>query len=68
TKNGSATQVEFNDLSNIFNRVPAIAPDTANDFSGASENELIKYGYIVDNTLEVPDTSSEKELGANIIG
>ncbi len=68
TKNGSATQVEFNDLSNIFNRVPAIAPDTANDFSGASENELIKYGYIVDNALEVPDTSSEKELGANIIG
>ena len=68
TRDGSSTSVEFNDLGNIFNRIPAVGPDTMNDFPTSSKDERIKYGFVVDNTLEVPDTSSESELGANIIG
>ena len=68
TKNGSDTSVEFNDLSNVFNRVLSIAPDTSNDFTSATDNEKIKNAFVCDNTLEIPDLSSDQELGQNIIG
>ena len=67
-KDGANTTVEFNDLGNIFNRVMSIAPDTANDFTSATETEKIINCYICDNDLEVPNITSDQELGTQIIG
>lgn len=67
SKDGSNTSVEFSDLGNLFNRGGNIAPDTANDFTTASETEKIFNGYITDNDLEVPDITSDEELGQNLI-
>lgn len=68
TKDGSNTSVEFNDLGNIFNRCMSIAPDTANEFTSATESEKIKNGYILDDDLEVPDITSDNEIGQFLIG
>lgn len=67
TKDGERTEVEFNDLGNIFNRVGAIAPNTASDFTPGS-SEIVSVGYIVDNDTETPDPASELGLGSNLIG
>lgn len=67
SKDGSNTTVQINDLGNIFNRVPAVAPDTAEDYVEGSL-ELAKYGYVLDNDTETPDATSELELGNNLIG
>lgn len=68
SKDGTNSSVEFNDLGNIFNRVMSVAPDSANEFTSASETEKIFNAYICDNDLEVPDITSDKELGSQIIG
>jgi len=68
TTDGTNSTVEFNDLSNIFNRVMSIAPDAALDFTSALDTEKILNAYVCDDSLEVPDTSSDAELGSNIIG
>jgi hypothetical protein len=67
TKDGANTVVQINDLGNIFNRVPAVAPDDASDYV-AGALEIAKYGYVLDNDTETPDASSELELGNNLIG
>lgn len=67
TKNESGASLQFNDLSGVFNRVPSIAPNTANDFSAATDDETTKYGFIVDNDSLTPDNSNN-ELGNNLIG
>lgn len=67
-KDGVNTSVEFNDLGNIYNRTGAISPDIANEFTSADETEKIFNGYIVDDNLEVPDITSDQELGQNLIG
>jgi hypothetical protein len=67
SKDGSGTEVEFNDLGNLFNRVPAIAPDATPDYSQGSLDVVI-WGYIVDNETETPDPTSESGLGTNLIG
>lgn len=66
----SQTQVEvtLSDLGNIFNRVPSIAPNTANDWASASDDEKLQFGYILDNNTYTPDTSSEEGLGSILIG
>lgn len=68
TKDGESTIVNFNDLGNIFNRVPSIASDLADDYATALESDVAKWGYIVDNDTNTPDPSSEDELGNNLIG
>lgn len=65
---GANSVVEFNDLANIFNRVMSIAPDAASAFTSATDTEKIFNTYVCDDDLEVPDTSSDQELGSNIIG
>jgi hypothetical protein len=67
SKTGDTTSVQINDLGNVFTRVPAIAPDTAADYSVGSE-DLDRYGYVLDNDTETPDTTSEDELGTILIG
>lgn len=67
-KSSTGTTIEVSDLGNMFNRCAGIAQNTTNDFGSASDTERLLYGFIVDNTLFVPDTSSETELGSNLIG
>ena len=68
TKNGSNTSLEFNDLGNVFNRVLSIAPDSANDFTIATDNEKLINSYILDDDLEIPETSNDDFLGTGLIG
>ena len=68
TLDGSSTVLEFNDFGNIYNRVMSITPNTANDFTSATASEKIKNAYVLDNDLEVPDITSDQELGSIIIG
>lgn len=68
TTDGTNSTVEFNDLSNVFNRVMSIAPDSALDFTSALDTEKLLNAYVCDDSLEVPDTSSDAELGSNIVG
>ena len=67
-KNGFDTDVQFVDLSNVYNRVPAIAPNTALDYSSGISDDIVRWGYIVDNDTETPDVTSEMQLGNNLIG
>ena len=64
-KSNNEVEIEINDLGNIFNRVANWSNTTANNFAGASNDEKIFNGYWVDNTKEVPDTTSEKEKNQN---
>ena len=68
TKNGASVDLEISDLGNIWNRVCNIAANTSLVFGSADQNEKMLNGYIVDTSLEVPDTSSEKEWGTNLLG
>lgn len=67
-KDGADVRATFIDLGNVFNRVMSIAPDAANDFTGASDDEKIRNGYIVDNDLEIPDVTDDKNIFTQIIG
>ena len=68
TTDGDNMGIEINDLGNIFNRVPSIAPNATPDWNSATDAEELLYGWIVDNESEIPDTTSEEVLGSNIIG
>lgn len=67
SKDGSDTEIEFNDLGNIFNRVPAICPDVTADYIEGTE-DVVRWGFITDNESETPDPESETGLGTNLIG
>ena len=62
------SEIQVSDIGNIFNRVPAIAPDSAVDYSLQVQNDLVRWGYIVDNETLTPDVASEDNLGNNLIG
>lgn len=62
------TSVSFSDLSNQFNRVGAITPDDADEFTVATDDAKIFNGYIVDNDTELPDNSSDDQWNTNLIG
>jgi hypothetical protein len=67
-RDGRDMRIEFNDLGNVFNRVPSIAPDDAEEFIDAEAEEKLFNGYVCDNDLGVPNPSSDKEIGTQIIG
>jgi hypothetical protein len=67
SKDSENTSIEFNDLGNLFNRVPSICPDSTNDYI-EGESDVAKYGFIVDDLSETADPSSEIGLGTNLIG
>lgn len=50
TVTGSRVNIELTDLGNIFNRSTIITPNTAADFSAATEDEKLKFGYITDTS------------------
>lgn len=66
-KDESNCTIQINDLSGVFNRVPAIAPNTLVDLNTSSLDQIAKYGFIVDNINETPD-NTETYLGSNLIG
>lgn len=67
-KSMTESEVVMNDLGNIFNRCPTIAPITSLAFTTASDDEKLKYGYILDNETKTPDITSEEGLGSHLIG
>lgn len=67
-KNGYDTDVTFVDLANVYNRVPAIAPNDTQDYSAGIEDDIVRWGYVLDNDTESPDSTSELQLGNNLIG
>jgi hypothetical protein len=67
-KNSTESDITLNDMGNIFNRNPTIAPSSTPSFTNASEDEKIKYGFILSTTTETPDIASEDELGNCLIG
>ncbi len=62
------TELVLSDLGNVFNRVPSIAANTTPNYSTASDDDKLLYGFIVDNNTRTPDTNSEAGLGNNLIG
>ena len=67
-KNGTNVEIEITDLGNMFNRVCNITANSAPVFGSATQDEKMLNGYIVHSTLEVPDATSEKEWGTQLIG
>lgn len=68
TKDESSTIVQFNDLGNVFNRVPAMAPDSIIDYATSSKDNIAKWGFIVDTLTSTPNPLNDNELGNNLIG
>lgn len=62
------SEIVLNDLGNIFNRCPTIAPNDTPDFSTATDDDKVKFGFILDNDTLTPDVTSEDELGNCLIG
>lgn len=62
------SEITMNDLGNVFNRCPTIAPNTTNVFTSSTEDEKIKFGYILDNDTLTPNASSEEALGSHLVG
>lgn len=67
-KSSTESEITLNDMGNIFNRNPTIAPTGTPSFTSASDDEKIKYGFILDTLTETPDVTSEDELGNCLIG
>lgn len=67
-KNSTESEITLNDMGNIFNRNPTIAPTGTMAFTAASDDDKIKYGFILSTTTETPDIASEDELGNCLIG
>jgi len=62
------SEIVVNDLGGIFNRVPSISEDGANDYSTSTDSERLRWGYVVDNDTLTPNPLTEDNLGSNIIG
>jgi hypothetical protein len=67
-RDGYGCEITVSDLSNVYNRVLSIAPNSTLDYSLSSEDNKLLWAYIVDNQTETADPNSETGLGANIIG
>lgn len=68
SKDSTGVDIQVNDIGNIFSRVGSIAPNTASDYSAATDEEKSRYCYIVDNNTEAPDATNDEALGSNLIG
>ena len=66
-KSAYNSEVVMNDLGNIFNRCPTIAPETTDSFTNSTDDEKIKFGYILDPDTLIPG-SNEEDLGSGLIG
>jgi hypothetical protein len=55
TLNGEKTKIELTDFGNILNRSSVITPNSAPEWTSASEDEKLRYGYITDQQGIVND-------------
>jgi hypothetical protein len=62
------SEIILNDLGGRFNRCPTIALNTTTAFSTATEDDKVKFGFILDADTLTPDITSEDELGNCLIG
>ena len=67
-KDGFGCEITVSDLGNIYNRVMSIAPNTTLDYLNSTSDDIMRWGYIVDDDTETPNVSSETGLGSNLIG
>jgi hypothetical protein len=67
-KSAYESEVSMNDLGNIFNRCHTLAESTTAPFTSATDDEKIKYGFILDPDTLTPDPTSEEDLGSHLIG
>ena len=65
TVNGERTTLELSDLGNTFNTSSYITPNTAPDFTAATSDEKLIYGYITDNQGIV--NNEENTAGTHLI-
>lgn len=66
-KSSYDSEIVLNDLGNIFNRCPSIAPSSTMAFASASDDDKVKFGFILDDDTLIPG-SSEDDLGSCLIG
>lgn len=67
-RDGYGCEITISDLSNVYNRIPSIAPNTTPHYSLSSDDDRLRWGYLLDNSTETPDELSEVGLGSMIIG
>lgn len=69
TKNdGLSCEVTLTDLGNMFNRVMSISPNYTVAYSLSTEDDRMKWAYVLDNNTETADPASDIGLSSNIIG
>jgi hypothetical protein len=61
-------EISISDLGNIYNRVMSIAPNSALEYLSSSDDDKIKWCYLVDTNTNTPDPLSENGLGSYLIG
>ena len=61
------SEVVLNDLGNIFNRCPSISPNTISAYTSATDDDKVKYGFILNTNTLIPGTN-EDDLGGCLIG
>lgn len=66
-KSSYDSEIVLNDLGNIFNRCPSIAPSSTMAFVSASDDDKVKFGFILNSNTLLPG-SSEDDLGSCLIG
>jgi len=67
-RDGFNCEITVSDLGNIYNRTMSIAPNSTPTYSLSAGDEIIHWGYIVDNSTETPNVTSETGLGSYLIG
>lgn len=65
---GKSTEIELNDLGNIFNRVAAVAPNDQRHYNESTREDVVRFGFVLDNTTLTPNAESEIDLGSNRVG
>lgn len=62
TLDGTRTQLKLTDYGNMYNRSSIITPNDAPDWTAATDEEKIKYGYITDTQGIVNDEKSTSNI------
>lgn len=61
-------EISVTDLGNIYNRIMSIAPNTTLAYSSSSDDDKMKWCFLVDGYTNTPNVSSEIGLGSYLIG
>lgn len=64
-KSGKSIELQASDLGNTFNTSAVIAPDSTNDYTSATVEEKLKYGFITDDRGII--NNDEESANTNLI-